>query len=189
MRFTATLTLPLIFAAAACGSNTQEPAAQAEAGDAMSMGAGPSAAPTRAVATLRTADGKGTGTVTLLPAGEGMRLAVQVKGFAAGEHGIHIHTTGKCEGPKFESAGGHWNPANKQHGLDNPAGSHAGDMANLTVSDQGTGIANTTLNGSVADLLDADGAALVIHAKRDDQKTDPSGDSGDRIACGVLDAS
>ena len=189
MRPSTALILPLVLAAAACGSSTQESAAQAEASSAMPVDAGPSAAPTRAVATLRTADGKDAGTVTLLPAGAGMRLAVQVKDLAAGEHGIHIHATGKCEGPKFESAGGHWNPASKKHGLDNPAGSHAGDMANLTVSDEGAGIVNTTLGGSVADLLDADGAALVIHAKADDQKTDPSGDSGDRIACGVLDAS
>ena len=189
MRTTSALILPLIFAAAACGSNTQEPAPQVDASEAMPIDGGPSAVPTRAVATLHTADGKDAGIVTLLPAGEGMRLAVQVKGLAAGEHGIHIHTIGKCEGPKFESAGAHWNPASKKHGLDNPAGPHAGDMANLTVSDEGTGIVNTTLGGSAAELLDADGAALVIHAKPDDQTTDPSGNSGDRIACGVLDAS
>lgn len=187
MRASTTLILPLVFAAAACGSNRQEPAPQAEASDTLPMDAAPSAAPTRAVATLRTADGKNVGTVTLLPAGEGMRLAVQVKGMPAGEHGIHIHAVGECEAPKFESAGGHWNPAGKQHGLKNPDGAHAGDMANLTVAEDGSGIVNTTLTGgSVADLLDADGAALVVHAKPDDQQTDPSGDSGDRIACGVL---
>lgn len=185
MRTSTALILPLVLAATACGSNTPE----AAAGDAVPIDAAPSATPTRAVATLRTADGTNAGTVTLLPAGEGMRLAVQVKGLSAGEHGIHIHTTGKCEGPRFESAGAHWNPAGKQHGLENPEGSHAGDLANLTVGADGSGIVNTTLTGSTADLLDADGAALVIHAKPDDQKTDPSGDSGDRIACGVLDAS
>lgn len=188
MRASTALILPLFLAAAACGSNSQDPAPQSS--DAMPVDAGPSAAPTRAVATLKTADGTDAGTVTLLPAGEGMRLAVQVKGLPEGEHGIHIHATGKCEGPKFESAGGHWNPAAKKHGLQNPDGAHAGDMANLTVAADGSGIANTPLSGgTVAELLDADGAALVIHAKADDQKTDPSGDSGDRIACGVLSSS
>ena len=184
MRPTPALILPFVFAIAACGSKAPEPSATAS--DAAAMDAGPSAVPTRALATLKTADGKDAGTVTLLPAGSGMRLAVQVKGLPAGEHGIHIHTVGKCEGPKFESAGGHWNPGGKKHGLDNPAGSHAGDLPNLVVGADGTGIVSTTLSGTVADLLDADGAALVIHAKRDDGKTDPSGDSGDRIACAVL---
>lgn len=177
---------PLVLATAACGSKAPEPSAAAS--ETMPMDGGPSAAPTRALATLKTADGKDVGTVTLLPAGPGMRLAVQVKGLPAGEHGIHIHTIGKCEAPKFESAGGHWNPMGKKHGLNNPAGPHGGDLPNLTIAANGTGIVNTTLSGTVADLLDADGAALVIHAKRDDGKTDPSGDSGDRIACAVLEA-
>ena len=189
MRASTALILPLIFAATACGSNTNPAAPVAEASDTLPIDAGPSAAPTRAVATLKTADGKDAGTVTLIPAGAGMRLAVQVKGMPAGEHGIHIHAVGKCEGPKFESAGGHWNPLNKQHGLDNPAGAHGGDLPNLTVAADGSGIVSTTLTGTVADLLDTDGAALVIHAKRDDGKTDPSGDSGDRIACAMLEAS
>lgn len=189
MRASTALILPLVLAAAACGSNTNQAAPAGDASDTLPMDAGPSAVPTRAVATLKTADGKDAGTVTLLPAGAGMRLAVQVKGLPAGEHGIHMHAVGKCEGPKFESAGGHWNPMNKQHGLDNPAGPHAGDLPNLTVAADGTGILSTTLTGTVADLLDTDGAALVIHAKRDDEKTDPSGDSGDRIACAMIEAS
>lgn len=188
MRIHHAVVLTIALAAAACGSKDAAPAGEATAeADASMPVDGPSAAPTRAVATLATADGKEVGTATLLPAGDGFSLAVQVTGLAAGEHGIHIHTVGKCEGPKFESAGGHWNPAGKQHGLENPQGSHAGDMPNLTVGADGKGIVNETLaGGSVADLLDADGAAIVIHAKKDDQKTDPSGDSGDRIACGVL---
>lgn len=189
MRIPTALILPLMFAVAACGSKAPDAAPTAAPSDPLPMDAGPSAAPTRAVATLKTADGKDAGTVTLLPAGAGMRLAVQVKGLTPGEHGIHIHTTGKCEGPSFESAGGHWNPGGKKHGLDNPAGSHGGDLPNLTVAADGTGIVSTTLTGTVADLLDGDGAAVVIHAKRDDGKTDPSGDSGDRIACAVLAAS
>ena len=189
MRSSAALVLPLMFVLAACGTSAPDAGPTAEASDTLPVAAAPSATPTRAVATLKTADGKDAGTVTLLPAGEGMRLAVQVKGLAAGEHGIHVHTVGKCEGPRFESAGSHWNPTAKKHGLANPDGPHAGDIPNLTVAADGSGIVNTTLSGSVADLLDADGVAVVIHAKRDDGKTDPSGDSGDRIACAVLAAS
>ena len=192
MRFQTVFVLPLILAAAACGSasdDASQAAATAESASPAAAQASPSAAPTRAVATLKTADGKEAGTVTLLPAGDAIRLAVQVVDLPAGEHGIHVHTVGMCEGPKFESAGGHWNPGGKQHGLNNPAGSHAGDMPNLTVGEDGRGIASATLTGgTVADLLDTDGAALVVHAKADDQTTDPSGDSGDRIACGVLSA-
>ena len=93
------------------------------------------------------------------------------------------------EPPKFASAGGHWNPAARQHGLDNPQGHHAGDMPNLTVAADGTGKLQYTLAGAtLAGLLDADDSAFVVHAMRDDQKTDPSGMSGDRIACGVFKA-
>ena len=107
-----------------------------------------------------------------------------------GDHGVHVHTTGSCEAPTFESAGGHWNPESQTHGLEDPAGQHAGDMPNLTVAEDGTGTMDYQLvGGTFEGLLDADGSAFVVHADPDDQMTDPSGNSGDRIACGTFSAS
>jgi Cu-Zn family superoxide dismutase len=107
-----------------------------------------------------------------------------------GTYGMHIHAVGKCEGPKFESAGPHWNPGERQHGRNNPKGAHAGDLDNLTVGAGGSGgvTSNLTLalSGGMTPILDQDGASLLIHAKADDYRTDPSGNSGDRIACAVL---
>ena len=102
---------------------------------------------------------------------------------APGEHGLHLHEKGRCEGPAFASAGGHWNPAGKQHGRDNPLGAHAGDLPNLFVDTSGRGVLKVML---LPGRDDADGTAIVVHAKPDDYKTDPSGASGDRVACAVL---
>lgn len=144
-------------------------------------------------AMLATADGaaRGEGTATATP--EGLRISITATGLPEGEHGAHIHMTGKCEAPAFESAGPHWNPTNKEHGSENPQGSHAGDMPNLTVAADGSGtlqflIPGAVMTGGGVALLDADGAALVIHEGADDMRTDPSGDSGGRIACGVFNA-
>lgn len=138
-------------------------------------------------ATVTTADGADSGTVTASAAGGGVTVTFDARNMTAGTYGVHVHTTGKCEGPKFESAGGHWNPTGKQHGRENPNGAHMGDLPNLTVSAGGTGSVTYTIAGAtMAGLLDADGAAFVVHAKPDDYKTDPSGNSGDRIACGVF---
>lgn len=143
----------------------------------------------RAVATLQTADGRPAGSVSASETAGGLAIALNAQGLTPGEHGVHVHTTGRCEPPKFASAGGHWNPAARQHGLDNPQGHHAGDMPNLTVAADGTGkLAYTLAGATLAGLLDADGSAFVVHAMRDDQRTDPSGMSGDRIACGVFKA-
>lgn len=183
MRISTIPVVILAFGLAACGSSQTE----SQAPEAAST---PTAKPMEAVAMLQTADGKSAGTATATETPDGLAIALNVEGIAAGEHGVHVHTTGSCEPPKFESAGGHWNPTERQHGLDNPQGHHAGDMPNLTVAADGTGKLDYTLaGGTLAGLLDADGAAFVVHAKRDDQKTDPSGDSGDRIACGVFAAS
>lgn len=141
-------------------------------------------------ATVTIAAGAEAGTVTASTADGGMTITFDARNLAAGTYGVHVHTTGKCEGPKFESAGGHWNPTGKQHGRDNPNGAHYGDLPNLTVSAGGTGSTTFIIAGAtISALLDADGAAFVVHAKPDDYKTDPSGNSGDRIACGVFAAS
>lgn len=145
--------------------------------------------PSRATAKLAMADGAPAGKATVTETKAGLRLTIAATGLTAGLHGIHVHAIGKCEGPKFASAGGHWNPDALKHGLDNPDGHHAGDMPNLKVGANGKGALTTLLPGAtLAGLLDGDGGALVVHAGMDDQKTDPSGNSGDRIACGVFSA-
>lgn len=182
----------LTLSLAACGS--PETAEQAEAtapgsaattGDAMSSSG--QAASTRAVATLRTADGAAAGTATATEADGGVLVAIQGEGLPPGQHGVHVHTTGRCDAPAFESAGDHWNPTAAQHGLENPQGQHGGDMPNMTVDQTGRGSAEYRLkNATFAGLLEGDGSAFVVHASADDQRTDPSGNSGDRIACGVF---
>jgi Cu-Zn family superoxide dismutase len=176
---------------AGCGGSETKTAAQdtppATADAATVPASGTGMAPARAVAALRKADGTTAGTATATPAGDGVMVALRVEGLPPGAHGVHVHMTGKCDAPTFESAGGHWNPASAKHGLENPQGQHAGDMPNLTVGQDGRGTLEYTLKGGALDgLLDADGAAMMVHASADDQKTDPSGDSGSRIACGVF---
>jgi superoxide dismutase, Cu-Zn family len=142
-------------------------------------------------ASLKNAEGKDVGTATLTPAKGGVKVAVQVTGLPPGKHGIHIHGAGKCDPPDFATAGGHFNPAGKKHGLKNPEGAHAGDMPNLTVGKNGKGKGTFTAKGATlgeggGSLFGPDGTALVIHAGADDEKTDPAGNSGARIACGVI---
>ena len=185
-RVTWTATI-LTFALASCGS----PEATDGSGEAP---AAPQPAPPppaaramRAVAMLRTADGTAAGSATATAAGGQVAIVLQVQGLPPGEHGVHVHMTGRCDGPTFESAGGHWNPTNATHGLEDPAGQHAGDMPNLTVGADGAGTLEYQLvGGSFDGLMDADGSAFVVHASADDQRSDPSGNSGDRIACGVF---
>lgn len=149
-----------------------------------------SAAPA-AKATLKDAAGKEIGTATFSKARGGVKVHVVVAGLTPGKHGIHIHAAGKCEAPDFKSAGGHFNPTGKHHGLRNPQGAHAGDMPNLTAGKNGKATATFTARGATlgegeGSLFGPDGTALVIHAAADDEKTDPAGNSGDRIACGVI---
>jgi len=132
----------------------------------------------------------GTATITAARAG-GVRIAFDLKNLPAGEHGVHIHAAAKCEGPKFTTAGGHFNPDGKQHGSMNPQGPHAGDLGNITVKNDGTFRGTVTdslvnLGSDNHSLFTNGGTAIVIHANADDMKTDPSGNSGDRIACGVI---
>lgn len=150
------------------------------------MGA-PMAHAAQAVALLRTPDGADVGRATATEVGGGLRVTVDVHGMTAGRHGAHIHTVGRCDGPDFATAGGHWNPTAMKHGAMNPAGPHMGDLPNLDVAGDGHGTVGLTLPGAtMAGLLDADGAAFVVHAQADDLMTDPSGNSGARVACGVF---
>jgi Cu-Zn family superoxide dismutase len=158
---------------------------------ALAAGSRPDPAPPLATAVLATASGSAVGSATItVPRTGSPVLQVRVSGLSSGVHGIHLHAVGKCDPPKFTSAGGHLNPHGREHGKLNPAGSHLGDLPNLTIGADGAG-GLTHVFGSDADtlrahLFDADGTALVIHAKPDDYRTDPAGDAGDRIVCGVL---
>ena len=141
--------------------------------------AGTPFAPSAAVP-LVASDGAVVGSVTI---GRDSIVTIAATRLSPGDHGLHVHEKGRCEGPAFTSAGAHWNPAGRQHGRDNPKGAHAGDLPNLFVDTAGRGALRVTLQpGS----NDADGSALIVHAKPDDYRTDPSGASGDRIACAVL---
>jgi superoxide dismutase, Cu-Zn family len=140
---------------------------------------------------LKTAQGQDAGTAIIKPASHGVIVQLKAKNLPPGEHGIHFHQSAKCDPPEFETAGPHFNPDGKKHGLKNPEGHHAGDMKNLTVTANGT--ARMTIVDHDVDLSDDShslfsngGTSLIIHAKADDMVTDPTGNSGARIACGVI---
>ena len=142
--------------------------------------------------TLRDSGGRTVGSALLTPATEGVQVVLSVNGLPAGTHGVHVHMTGLCDAPEFTTAGGHFNPTNRQHGFENPNGHHAGDLPNLTVDANGRGMLNAvargvTLEGTGANSLrKPGGTSLMVHATADDYRTDPSGNSGARIACGVI---
>ncbi len=149
-----------------------------------------SAAGDKATAQMKDRDGKVIGTITLIQTPQGVLLAGDLNGLPPGPHGFHLHAVGQCE-PPFTSAGGHFNSDNKKHGFHDAGGAHAGDLPNLHAMADGKAVADAmalglTLSGGARGLLDQDGAAIVIHARADDYRTDPAGESGDRIACGVV---
>lgn len=144
----------------------------------------------KAIAEMKDRDGKTLGTLVLTETPQGLLITGELSGIAAGPHGFHVHAVGKCE-PPFASAGGHFNPEAKRHGFHEAAGSHAGDLPNLHASSDGKTMADImasglVLSGGARSILDQDGASIVVHAAADDYKTDPAGNSGDRVACGVI---
>ena len=146
----------------------------------------------QAKAELKNKDGQVVGSATFRDAAGGVIVNVEVNAMSPGLHAVHVHAVGKCEGPAFTSAGGHFNPAQRKHGLKSPDGPHAGDLPNMYVAKDGSGRFEALTDqialksGEPASILDSDGSALVIHAGVDDYTTDPTGNAGDRAACGVI---
>lgn len=174
-------------------------AACATDGDATETSAEPSGAPIVSTigppvlnADVRDAEGRSRAQASVEQSGDSLRVRVEAAGMSPGTYGVHIHNVGRCDPSAFTTAGPHWNPTAQKHGKDNPQGMHKGDLPNLMVGADGRGSLEYTIPEAILSgmlptkLVDGDGASLVIHARPDDYRTDPSGNSGDRIACGVL---
>jgi len=147
--------------------------------------------PLRASAELVTSDGKILGRLNLVQEGEGVRISGSLSGLPAGQHAMHIHAVGQCHAPGFQSAGAHFNPYHRKHGTMNNDGPHAGDLPNFTVFSDGSAVFDftaslVTLRSGENSLFSPEGTCLVIHENADDEVTDPAGNAGERIACGVI---
>jgi Cu-Zn family superoxide dismutase len=152
---------------------------------------GPPPAELVARAELRDAGGRTVGVATFNQVGAAVRVVLEAQGLPPGLKAVHVHQVGRCDAPGFTSAGDHFNPTGREHGHLNPAGAHAGDLANITVAADGRGRLESaterfTLTAGPTSIFDADGSALVVHGAPDDFRTDPTGNSGARIACGVI---
>lgn len=163
----------------------------AVAGLGLAVGCSTAMTGARATAELKNKDGNTVGWAMMREQSGGVLVRVEVKGLPPGLHAVHVHAVGKCEGPAFTSAGGHFNPAQKKHGHKSADGAHAGDLPNMLVAKDGSGrfevfTDGITLGAGPLSIFDADGSALVIHAGVDDYITDPTGNAGDRAACGVI---
>ena len=161
------------------------------AGLGLLTGCSSTALESRATAELKDKDGKMVGQAFFRERSDGVLMRMEVKGLTPGLHAVHVHSVGKCEGPGFISAAGHFNPAGKKHGLNSLAGPHAGDLPNMLVAKDGSGRFEVrtdaiNLKAGPASVFDSDGSALIIHAGIDDYATDPTGNAGDRAACGLI---
>jgi Cu-Zn family superoxide dismutase len=173
MQFTRLSLAALTLAAVACHRGGARPA--------------PAAAPSRAHAELRDAAGTQIGVAALEQTSRGVLVTLTLTGAPEGIHAVHFHSVGQCQAPSFESAGPHFNPTGHHHGYYSADGGHAGDLPNVSIPGSGNlRVEMVATTASVSGLLDADGAALVLHAAADDYRTDPSGNSGPRVACGVI---
>lgn len=176
--------LPVCALLNACGPKAVSPV--------VSMGRVGGAPPSLVInSKLLLADGNSLGEAQLLQMAAGVQLIVRVQGLPEGQYATHLHAIGRCTPPDFVSAGPHFNPGGRQHGRDNPMGAHAGDLPNISIDAKGAGEVNIMLDGlrladGTSPLLDADGTALMLHAKADDYRSDPAGNAGARIACGQL---
>jgi len=178
---------------AACAQGEPDESTTETAAETIAMEADPSTTVggETARADVRDAEGNSLGVVELEDTTFGVILSGTLTGLSPGEHGFHVHETGLCEPPAFESAGSHFAPTGRRHGFHDPDGPHAGDLRNLVVSEDGSATVDAadslvTLRRGASALLDGDGSVLVVHTDPDDYRTQPSGNSGDRIACGVI---